>query len=112
MRDYLTAARLFEPLAAEQPRNVSVRLLLGRANYHSAQLRRAEAEFRAVTELDPAENYAWFGLGRSLERQRADGQALSASGWPRRCGRRPTTPTRWHGKRKEEKAPARETGDC
>ena len=77
MRDYLTAARLFEPLAAEQPRNVSVRLLLGRANYHSAQLRRAEAEFRAVTELDPAENYAWFGLGRSLERQRADGQAVA-----------------------------------
>src|SRR6201984_1162243 len=69
MDDYAQAARLLEPLAEEQPRSVSVRLLLARAYYHSAQLRRAEAEFRAVTELDPAEDYAWFGLGRTLERQ-------------------------------------------
>jgi predicted Zn-dependent protease len=78
MSDYRTAAQLLEPLAAEQPRNVSVRLLLARAYFHSAQLRRAEAEFRAVTELDPVEDYAWFGLGRSIERQsRADGEALA-----------------------------------
>jgi tetratricopeptide (TPR) repeat protein len=69
MNDYAQAARLLEPFAAEQPRSVSVRLLLARAYYHSAQLRKAEAEFRAVTELDPVEDYAWFGLGRSLERQ-------------------------------------------
>jgi predicted Zn-dependent protease len=78
MSDYRTAARLLEPLAAEQPRNVSVRLLLARAYYHAARLRRAEAEFRAVTELDPVEDYAWFGLGRSMERQSlADGEALA-----------------------------------
>jgi predicted Zn-dependent protease len=78
MNDYRAAARLLEPIAAEQPRSVSLRLLLARAYYHSAQLRRAEAEFRAVTELDPVEDYAWFGLGRSLERQRrADGEALA-----------------------------------
>lgn len=77
MSDFAQAARLLEPLAAEQPRSVSVRLLLARAYYHSAQLRRAEAEFRAVTELDPAEDYAWFGLGRALERQsrRAEARA-------------------------------------
>ncbi len=69
MRDYTQAARLLEPFAAEQPRCVSVRLLLARAYFHSARLRRAEAEFRAVTELDPVEDYAWFGLGRALERQ-------------------------------------------
>ena len=69
MNDFAQAARLLEPFAAEQPHSVSVRLLLARAYYHSAQLRKAEAEFRAVTELDPVEDYAWFGLGRSLERQ-------------------------------------------
>jgi tetratricopeptide (TPR) repeat protein len=69
MNDYMEAARLLEPFAAEQPHSVSVRLLLARAFYHSAQLRRAEAEFRAVTDLDPVEDYAWFALGRTLERQ-------------------------------------------
>lgn len=70
------AARLLEPVAAQEPRNVSVRLLLARAWYHSAQLRRAEAEFRAVTELDPVEDYARFGLGRTLERQSRHAEAL------------------------------------
>jgi tetratricopeptide (TPR) repeat protein len=70
------AARLLAPLAETEPRNVSVRLLLARAYYHSAQLRRAEAEFRAVTELSPVEDYAWFGLGRTLQRQSRHADAL------------------------------------
>jgi len=70
------AARLLAPLAETEPRNVSVRLLLARAYYHSAQLRRAEEEFRAVTELDPVEDYAWFGLGRTLQRLSRPGDAL------------------------------------
>jgi tetratricopeptide (TPR) repeat protein len=75
MNDYAQAVRILEPFATEQPRSVSVRLLLARAYYHSAQLRRAEAEFRAVTELDPVEDYAWFGLGRALERQSRPAEA-------------------------------------
>jgi tetratricopeptide (TPR) repeat protein len=75
MNDYAQAARLLEPFAVEQPRSVSVRLLLARAYYHSAQLRKAAAEFRAVTELDPVEDYAWFGLGRALERQSRHAEA-------------------------------------
>lgn len=75
MNDFAQAARLLEPFAAERPRSVSVRLLLARAYYHSAQLRKAEAEFRAVTELDPVEDYAWFGLGRALERQSRHAEA-------------------------------------
>jgi tetratricopeptide (TPR) repeat protein len=70
------AARILAPLAEEAPRNVSVRLLLARAYYHSAQLRRAETEFHAVTELDPVEDYALFGLARSLERQSNHAAAL------------------------------------
>src|SRR5690242_10939353 len=75
MNDYAQAARLLEPFAAEQPHSVSVRLLLARAYYHSAQLGKAEAEFRAVTELDPVEDYAWFCLGRTLERQSRHAEA-------------------------------------
>jgi predicted Zn-dependent protease len=77
MNDYAQAVRLLEPFAAEQPRSVSVRLLLARAYYHSAQLGKAEAEFRAVTELDPVEDYAWFCLGRTLERQSRPGEAAT-----------------------------------
>lgn len=76
MGDPAQAARLLEPVAAGEPRNVSVRLLLARAYYHSAQLRRAEAEFRAVTDLDPVEDYARFCLGRTLERQSRPAEAL------------------------------------
>lgn len=47
---------------------VAVRLLLARAYYHSAQLRRAEAEVRAVLAADPANAYAHLLLGRTLER--------------------------------------------
>lgn len=70
------AARLLAPLAETEPRNVSVRLFLARAYFHSAQLRRAESEFRAVTELNPVEDYAWFGLGRTLQRQSRHADAL------------------------------------
>ena len=76
MNDYMESPRLLEPFAAEQPHSVSVRLLLARAYYHSAQLRRAEDEFRAVTELDPVEDYARFCLGRTLERQSRHAEAL------------------------------------
>ena len=47
---------------------VAVRLLLARAYYHSAQLRRAEAQARAVLDADPANAYAHLLLGRTLER--------------------------------------------
>jgi tetratricopeptide (TPR) repeat protein len=76
MGDPAQAARLLEPVAEQEPRNTSVRMLLARAYYHSAQLRRAEAEFRAVIELDPVEDYALFGLGRTLERQSRPADAL------------------------------------
>ncbi len=76
MGDPAEAARLLEPVADAEPRNVAVRLLLARAYFHSAQLRRAEAEFRAVTELDPSEDYAWFAMGRAIERQSRPADAL------------------------------------
>jgi tetratricopeptide (TPR) repeat protein len=74
--DYAEAARLLVPVAEAEPNNVSVRLLLARAYFHSAQLRRAEAEFLAVVELDPVDDFARFALGRCLERQSRHAEAL------------------------------------
>ena len=63
------ASEIAEPATGTGPDAHTVRLLLARAYYHSAQLHRAEAETRAVLAADPANAYAWLLLGRTLERQ-------------------------------------------
>ncbi|MEU1530152.1 tetratricopeptide repeat protein [Streptomyces fagopyri] len=68
-RDYAGAARVLVGLVEEVPEQVGPRLLLARAYYHSAQLRRAETELRTLVELDPVEHYARLMLGRTLQRQ-------------------------------------------
>ncbi|MET7617684.1 tetratricopeptide repeat protein [Streptomyces sp. NPDC005408] len=68
-KEYVTAARILGGLVAEAPEQIAPRLLLARAYYHSARLRLAEAELRAVLELSPVEHYARLMLGRTLERQ-------------------------------------------
>ncbi|UNM12746.1 tetratricopeptide repeat protein [Streptomyces formicae] len=68
-KEYVTAARILGGLVDEVPEQVAPRLLLARAYYHSAQLRKAEAELRTVLERDPVEQYARLMLGRTLERQ-------------------------------------------
>ncbi|MFJ8076505.1 tetratricopeptide repeat protein [Streptomyces sp. NPDC096176] len=68
-KEYVTAARILDGLVAEAPGTVGPRLLLARAYYHSAQLRKAEKELVAVLEHDPVEHYARLMLGRTLERQ-------------------------------------------
>lgn len=74
-RDYLTAASLLEELVAVEPDNVSVRLLLARAYFHSARLERAETAVRDVLERAPGEYYAYLLLGRVLQRQRRHDEA-------------------------------------
>ncbi|MFH8240588.1 tetratricopeptide repeat protein [Streptomyces sp. NPDC018321] len=68
-KDYAAAARVLGGLVEEVPEQSGPRLLLARAYYHSAQLRRAEAELRILVERDPVEQYARLMLGRTLERQ-------------------------------------------
>ncbi|MFF3334647.1 tetratricopeptide repeat protein [Streptomyces sp. NPDC002888] len=68
-KDYAAAARVLGGLVEEAPEQTGPRLLLARAYYHSAQLRRAEAELRVIVERDPVEHYARLMLGRTLERQ-------------------------------------------
>ncbi|MFJ8311467.1 MULTISPECIES: tetratricopeptide repeat protein [unclassified Streptomyces] len=68
-KEYVTAAGILTGLVAETPEQVAPRLLLARAYYHSARLKKAETQLRAVLERDPVEQYAVLMLGRTLERQ-------------------------------------------
>ncbi|GHD88156.1 tetratricopeptide repeat protein [Streptomyces naganishii] len=68
-KDYTAAGRVLAGLVEEVPEQTGPRLLLARAYYHSAQLRRAEAQLRLIVERDPVEHYARLMLGRTLQRQ-------------------------------------------
>ena len=65
----LEALKLLAPLLSQAQATASVHLLAARAYLASAQFRRAEEGFLRVLELDPADHYARFGLGRTLQRQ-------------------------------------------
>ncbi|MCE6994410.1 tetratricopeptide repeat protein [Saccharothrix sp. S26] len=65
----LEALRELRVVLEAAPDQVGVQLLAGRAYLGSAQLKRAEAAFRRVLELDPSDHYARFALGRTLQRQ-------------------------------------------
>ena len=85
-RDYRAAARVLEELlaeAAERPADVGhglaeARLLLARAYYHSAQLRRTEETVRALLADDPTDAYASLLLARTLERGSRHDEARAA----------------------------------
>ncbi|ANS70419.1 hypothetical protein SLINC_8195 [Streptomyces lincolnensis] len=82
-RDYSGAAKLLVPVVEEVPEQTGPRLLLARAYYHSAQLRRAEEQLREIVERDPVEHYAHLMLGRTLQRQ---GRKDEAEPWLRMAG--------------------------
>jgi predicted Zn-dependent protease len=85
-RDYRGAARTLEELLAEareRPDEVGhglaeARLLLARAYYHSAQLRRAEEAVRALLADEPTDAYASLLLARTLERGSRHEEARAA----------------------------------
>jgi Tfp pilus assembly protein PilF len=83
-RDYRTSARVLEALLAELDgldaghAVTEARLLLARAYFHSAQLRRAEATARDVLAEDPTEAYAALLLARTLERGSRHAEAARA----------------------------------
>ncbi|MET7761343.1 tetratricopeptide repeat protein [Streptomyces sp. NPDC005393] len=68
-KEYTEAARILTTVVEDVPAKISPRLLLARAYYHSAQLRRAEEQLREVLDRDPVETYAHLMLGRTLQRQ-------------------------------------------
>lgn len=71
-KDYAGAARHLESVLAgadADHRLTDARLLLARAYFHSAQLKRAEEVAREVLAEDPTEGYAALLLARTLRRQ-------------------------------------------
>ncbi len=60
-----------------EPDKASIREALGIAYFRIQRYVEAEAEFRAMLELSPADDYAHYGLGRALEKQ---GRVAEANG--------------------------------
>ncbi|MEQ4301737.1 tetratricopeptide repeat protein [Plantactinospora sp. B6F1] len=70
------AVRLLEPIVEAEPDNASVRQLLARAYFQTAQLGRAEEQLRTLVQRDPSDHYAHHVLGRTLERDGRPEEAL------------------------------------
>lgn len=72
------AAVILERASRAEPDKASIREALARALFNSGQTQRASEEFQKVADLDPANDYAYFGLGLCQARmglkERARGQ--------------------------------------
>jgi Flp pilus assembly protein TadD len=58
-----------EKAKRREPDKASIREALGIAYFRIRRYEEAEAEFRAVLELSPTDDYAHYALGRCLEKQ-------------------------------------------
>ena len=58
-----------------EPDKASIREALGIAYFRIQRWKEAEAEFRAVLERNPTDDYAHYALGRALEKQGRDAEA-------------------------------------
>ena len=58
-----------EKAKKRDPGKASIREALGIAYFRIRRWEEAEAEFRAVLEISPVDDYAHYALGRSLEKQ-------------------------------------------
>jgi tetratricopeptide (TPR) repeat protein len=65
---YAQAAVSLEKAKRLEPDKTSIREALGRAYFRSGRYHQAADEFSAVVERYPANDYAHFCLGRSLEK--------------------------------------------
>src|ERR1044072_5405233 len=66
-----------EKAKRREPDKPSIREALGIAYFRIQRYREAEAEFRAVLDISPADDYAHYALGRCLEKQ---GKRVEANG--------------------------------
>jgi Flp pilus assembly protein TadD len=64
-----------EKAKRREPDKASIREALGIAYFRLRRWEEAEAEFRAVLELSPTDDYAHYALGRSLEKQGREQEA-------------------------------------
>jgi Flp pilus assembly protein TadD len=58
-----------------EPDKASIREALGIAYFRIRRWSEAEAEFRAILELSPTDDYAHYALGRTLEQQGRQAEA-------------------------------------
>ena len=66
-----------EKAKRREPNKASIRESLGIAYFRIGRYDEAAAEFRAVLQLSPADDYAHYALGRCLEKQ---GHTAEANG--------------------------------
>ncbi|MDQ6820490.1 MAG: tetratricopeptide repeat protein [Actinomycetota bacterium] len=66
-RDYHAATVPLARARDLEPEPTSIREALGRAYFHAARYAEAAAEFDAVVQRAPTNDYALFCLGRSLQ---------------------------------------------
>ena len=64
-----------EKAKRREPDKASIREALGIAYFRIRRWDEAEAEFRKVLELSPADDYAHYALGRVLEKQGRQAEA-------------------------------------
>ena len=64
-----------EKAKKREPQKASIREALGIAYFRLQRWDEAEAEFRALLDLAPTEDYAHYALGRVLEKQGRDQEA-------------------------------------
>lgn len=65
--DFAAATVPLSKVAEREPEKSSVREALGRALFRSRRFREAAAEFEAVVERYPTNDFAQFCLGRALD---------------------------------------------
>ena len=58
-----------------EPDKASIREALGIAYFRLRRWGEAEAEFRAMLEISPTDDYAHYALGRTLEKQGREAEA-------------------------------------
>jgi Flp pilus assembly protein TadD len=58
-----------EKAKRREPKSRSIREALGIAYFRLGRWREAEAEFRALVDLSPADDFAHYGLARALVKQ-------------------------------------------
>jgi Flp pilus assembly protein TadD len=64
-----------EKAKRREPDKASIREALGIAYFRLQRWAEAEAEFRALLEISPADDYAHYALGRALEKLGRDREA-------------------------------------
>ena len=64
-----------EKAKRREPDKASIREALGIAYFRIGRWEEAEAEFRAVLELSPTDDYAHYALGRALQKQGREHEA-------------------------------------